>query len=252
MLYEPELDETIYQFVARLESLGLMIMINDRSSSSIAYAGNSLMMRQSQHETVYRYHGLTKGAATQMVALLGEKNSTRTIYYHAVGNDGDAVAVGVTTSPRSGALVTPDKDYQAARVGDSEAYVVTLTETVWDAEPVGTDWTTSRPAATGSGVEISRSGSSQYMLTYNNSHNFYSTETVKVTKYSFRTKSEATTLVTNNTVNNASYQKYQYLQSGFYAYALTGTIKTAVMRYIDGDSQYTVEVTERTLGGSWT
>lgn len=249
MLFDLNAGESASSFKTRMASLGNETKMSSEKMFSVAYSGNSLLMRQLQEQTIFEYRGLTLAAAEALVSLSAQ-NSARTIYYHAVGSDGDSVAVGLNVN--SGESV--DSEYVMARVGDSNAFTVTRTDTKWTASPVGSGWTTTRPTASGNGVETSRSGSSQMLTAYMVSgtvHTFNTTETVVVRQYKYRTKSEATTLVANNTSSNASYQSYGYGSSGFYAVALTGTIKSATMRYVDGDSQYTVEVVERTLGGAW-
>lgn len=237
--------ETAENFKSRMVNAGNETIISNHRSSSIAYAGNSLMMRQAQEETSYEYRGLTEAAAKKLVGLT-TFGASKIIYYHSVGNAGDAVAIGIS--------VGTDSEYRMARVGDSNAFTVTRRDMVWTASPVGSGWTTTRPASSGSGVTVSLSGTSQMVWAVNISgtmHMFNHRQKVEVVQYRFRTKGEADTLVTNNTSDNTTYQSYRYGSTGFYGYAPTGTVKSATARYVDADSQYTVDVTIRTLSGAW-
>lgn len=236
--------ETAAELEARLVAMGNKTFVSSYPARSILYSGGALMFRQKEVQTIYEYRGLTEAAATLLLELASH-SASRVTMYAKIGSDGDAVAVGYNNGT--------DIDMRLDRVGDSPAYTVTRTEIAWSAETKGS-WTTSRPTASGTGVVVSRSGSAQFLTAYmvnGVTHTFNTTESVEVTQYRFRTLSEATTLVNNNNSNSTSYQSYQYGSTGFYAVALSGTIKSATMRYVDNDNQYTVEVTTRTLGGSW-
>ena len=226
--------ETAATLESRIATAGAKRKISNTAGYAVAYSANSLILRQKTEVVEFEYVGLSQGAAEKLVTLNSDSVTT-TIYYKSFGANGDCAAVGIETGTRT--------KYNATRDGESRMWTVRRTDETLSAYSTS-GWSTTRPSNSGTGVEISKRSNATIVARYQSGSTVYSlvsTETVTVTRYRFRTKTEATTLVTNNTSAGASYTSVN--KSGVYVAVLDGTNKSANMEYIDNDYGYVVDVT---------
>lgn len=229
--------ETAAAFETRLAEIGDKVKTSYSFGYTIAYSANSLILRQKLEVTEYEYRGLDQAAAEKLVTLNADNVST-TVYYKSFGSNGDCAVVGLEVGTRS--------KLSAQRDGDSRMWTVRRTDETLSAYSTS-GWTTTRPAASGTGVQTGKRSSGTVVARYQSGSTVYSLtsiETVTTTRYRFRTKAEADTLVANNTQNNSRYISVS--KSGIYVAVLDGTDKSAQMQYIDGDFGFVVDVTQTT------
>lgn len=228
--------ESAADFLARLQGAGLEIKTGEQIGIAIAYSANSLILRQKQTKTDYEYRGLDQSAAEKL-ATLSSDTTTTTVYYKSFGSNGDCAVVGIPTGTKI--------DYIATRDGESRMWSVRKTVDEY-AVASSSGWSTTRPANSGNGVILSKNSVGTIVARVTSGSNTYalvSIESTTVTRYRFRTYTEANTLVSNNTYDNTRYADVS--KYSVHAFVLDGSQKSAHMQYVDGDYGFTVDVTEK-------
>lgn len=240
--------ETAAALETRIVNEKQKVFVSKNSGISLAYSANGLVLRQKEDVETHEYRGLSQAAAVKLLSLASNA-VTSTIYYKAIGSNGDVAAVGIQT----GTVV----DLTVSRDGDSGVFTVTRVDTTYSAASTA-GWDTTRPASSSTGVVTSKSKRSNRVYTYNGD-SIYSYQETTTTEYRFLTQAEAASKVSAETSDSVGYTTYKHDATvsgstivGATVAVQTGTTKTASSRYVDADRGFTVTVNATTYTASGT
>lgn len=241
--------ENASALATRLAGLKDEISTSSRTSKSIAYSANGLIIRQQETVTTVEYRGLTKAAA-DLLCTLGSDTTTSTVYYKQIGTSSEYAAVGITSGTKT--------EYSATRANEANGWTVTKTTQTFGAANAN-GWTTTRPSgSTTTGIQISKDLRKSFVFVFDGDQ-FQSSQQTTVTEYRFLTSAEADTLIANNSSNNVQMKTFIHYNNELKIYdawssAQKGTNKSASKRYVDAANGYTVTVTETVFdasGNNW-
>lgn len=237
------------QFAATLQAEGLCVTISEETASQILAHNGSTPLKQKQIVKVEEYRGLTEAAAHALLGLEAD-NSTSTVYYAERSTSTGGTAQYMAVAARTGNVV----NVTTSRANEAAGYNVRTTTTTYSAD--GTGWSTTRPAASQTGIVVSKT--SRKIATFYASGTRTQTVTTTITEYPFLTQTEAAAMCTSSNSMTAFSTTYtatrmvytsssstgvsQIYQGSYTVYS--GTVVSSTMRYIDEANGWTVTKTE--------
>ena len=235
------------QFAATLKTEGLCVTVSEETASQILAHNGSTPLKQKQIVKVEEYRGLTEAAAHALLGL-EDDSSTSTVYYAQRSTSTGATAQYIAVAARTGTVV----NVSTSRANEAAGYNVRTTTTTYSSD--GSGWSTTKPAASQTGVTISKTKRT-ISTTYPGGVRTQTVETT-VVEYTFLTQSEANNLCTSSNTMTAINTGYTAVRtvytstgtsvaqtySGTYT-VYAGAIVSSVMRYIDETNGWTVTKT---------
>ena len=241
---------TLAQFAATLKTEGLCVTISEDTASQILAHNGSTPLKQKQIVKVEEYRGLTEAAAHALLGLEAD-NSTTTIYYAQRSTSTGGTAQYMAVAARTGSVV----NVTSSRANEAAGYNVRTTTTTYSAD--GTGWSTTKPAASTTGVTVSKS--ERTLVTTYPVGAYTQTVTTEVKEYPFLTQAQANDLCTTSSTMTSSNHTYTatrqvYTSTGASQYqtytgnytTYSGIVVYSTMRYIDEVNGWTVTKTTET------
>lgn len=237
-------------FAATLKAEELCVTISEETASQILAHNGSTPLKQKQIVKVEEYRGLTEAAAHALLGLEAD-NSTTTIYYAQRSTSTGGTAQYMAVAARTGNVV----NVTTSRANEAAGYNVRTTTTTYSADGAG--WSTARPAASQTGVVVSKS--KRTLVTTYPTGTYTQTVTTEVKEYPFLTHAEATDICTSSSTMTSANHTYTATRTvytsmgssqpqtyiGSYT-TYSGIIVYSTMRYIDEVNGWTVTKTTET------